>query len=679
MGPEDKSEDPLTNNVYHIIHTAYSLALRPHMGKFHHQVSDNKFERAFHFIQKGEGYLIQALKDGNLLSCRQGRLCFEKAPLSQPKEELVGFLWKVECIAPCIYTIASLEKEKGFLVMHQHTENLSEGRKETSYALGMDSGKEPDPALPLSDLYFSACNVREWRLSPFYPSKGYSDFFQIMTDCGTLIALKHHAKICPVTSSQNFSGLSLECLKDKTPIYLAPSSKHYKSCLREIFSIEDTFESHSLIEGSETVFKLTRVIETEEVFQTTIENSLTTLRRESQTSRHRNAMNQVQGKEEERQKTDQIGFSQSLNTLLTVAVARAVETSQTKGRRHSETEGESLQNSFSESKEGTSSQGITHHQGASQSEGSLESENMGGSLSAQASINAGPFLSAGVSASFHHDQTQQSTSNHTSDQSHQTHATVTDTHRREKNQIAEKSKQSTREKYDEESISNSRTHQTERQTGRAKEENKNQTIASGKKRVLTQERASERESLQEHGVEQILDLSEIKSSTRKKSEKWFIEREIRYHPHTTLKVKFYEESVEAVDYPFEVLLRISGFVCFTFDRPIPITRDPRKDYSVEGTSWFLSPSTILKYLKAPGYQINEDGSVDYTVKGKLNLKLPLKIYTVIHQQPLLKENQDLKEKALSTPHLHSKRKREEGPEGKQPIKEDDEEEEREEE
>lgn len=653
-----ENREELTENVYRIINTAYSFNLPGYVRSLEDkdryeqskEIEVNKFTHAFSFIRKENGYLIKNLRDDNYLYLSDGKVDYKKLD----REPLKKFLWDVNHIDTSIYTISPLRR-KGFLVINKIVDKGDKGQRPSRYELGIDTEEKIERNI-LGDSYFDT-PTSEWRINPFYPSSGYSDFFKIIKDCGDLIALKHGAKLKAIKtapiSSHDLSCLSVQCL-DKTRICLNTHSPYYKPSIREIFSIEDVFKSNPEIQSLESVVKVTRVIETEEVFQTTIENSLTTLRRESRTTKEKNIIRQTQEEGEDLEKMDQMGFSQSLNTLLTIAVTQATDVSNTIGSRQSETLGESLQKSTYEDTGTSSSTGTLHDTGNSTSTGILESKSSGHDVSVSAGVKAGP-VSAKASYGYHTNQTNQNNSNATRNESNQTSFNVTSTGNSGKSQTSEQNRQQTKEKYAEQTMSTSHAHQTENQTGEIKEERKDQTTTLGQRTVLTNENIREQEQLRELGVEQSLNLTEIKSSTQKKNEKWFIEREFHHIPNTALQIKFYEEAEEAIDYPFEVSLRISGHVGFTFDRNFLIGYDPRRDY-LTGSTWYLSPSTILKYLKAPGYKPNQDGSVNYIVRGKLNLKLPLNIFTVIHQDILPIKHQGSKETINTHPTIDNKKR-----------------------
>lgn len=629
----EEIEDSLTENVYRIINTAYSFNLPDHIRKLEDNdrykgsrgVKLNKFNDAFSFIKKGNSYLIKSLRDDNYLCVAGKNIEYLKVDRNPSSD----FLWDINFVADSICKICPLKKKKSFLVITKGEERGSKGERQISYKLGVG----PETGEP-NTLGFETYNS-EWRLNPFYPSSGYSDFFKIVEDCGDLIALKNGTDLKAIktapTSSHDFDCLSVQCL-DKTRIYLNTQSSHYKPTLREIFSIEDVFKSNLSSDRPGSVVKVTRVIETEEVLQTTIENSLTTLQREVRTTSQKNIRRKAHEVGEDEEKINQRGFSQSLNTLLSIAVTQAMDLSNTTGIRQSTTLGESTQNSSYQDTGASMSTGTVNDTGSSNTRGVSNTQSFGMDASVNTCFNAG-FASGGMSVGVHANETDQTSLNETTTKNTQTSSNVTNNTTQGKNLSKQKNKEEANERLEEQTNRISNSNEIQNQTGKLREEREDQTTTNNKRRTNIKEQTNEKEKLRELGIEQSLNLTEIKSVIQKKNEKWFIEREFTHAPNTALQVKFFEEAIEAIDYPFEVSLHIFGRVGFTFDEAILIATHPHWDY-LAGSTWFLSPATILNYLKAPGYHINEDGSVNYIVKGKLNLKHPLNIFTVINQDIL---------------------------------------------
>lgn len=650
----EESADFLTENVYRIINTAYYFDL-PGYTK---ELKDDdrykelrKFEHSFSFIKEKSGYLIKNLRDGNCLYASDSESNIEFR--NYDGTDSLHFLWEISFTNALICKIFSLAKN-GFLVINKYEDKVGDkGQISIFYNVQVGNEKiEKD----ISGLEFYNS---EWRLNPFYPSEGYSDFFKIIEDCGELIALKYNTKLKSIKtvpiSSHDHDCLSVAC-KDKTKIFLNTNSPHYKPNMREIFSTEDVFKSTSPPESSGSVVKVTRVIETEEIVQTTIENSLITLQKRATRLNEANLQRSASEKGAETVKMDQTSFSQSLNTLLSVAVTKAMERSTAVGNRQSKTISESEQKSnyqdqgssnfigATEDKGNTLFIGHVNDTGSSNSRGAVKTKSVGGSVSAHASVNA-PFVSAGVSASIHADLTDQDSSNATSTKNAQTSfnnttnqnihksSNTTKNTNRGKSFSTNKQHEETREHHEETINRTSHSEDRQRQRGTLKEEREEHADTNTRRVVDAKEFIKEQEKTTELGIEQSLDLTQIESVTKKKNEKWFIEREFMHLPNTALKISFFEETIEAINQPFEVSLHISGKIGFTFKDNIFINTHRHLDY-LSGSTWFLSPATIFNYLKAPGYKLNEDGSVDYIVKGKLSLKRPLNIFTLINQEKL---------------------------------------------
>lgn len=647
----EEAEEPLIENIYRIINTAYSFDLPGYIKELRDQdryQESNKFEYAFSFTKNGNAYLIKNLKDDNYLCVLENNIDFRKIDNNYSK----NFSWEIKFINESIYKISSVAK-KSFLIMNKTEKVLGKGERLISYNIRIGDEKTERNVLG-----FEVFNS-EWRLKPFYPATGYSDLFKIIRDCGDLIALKHHTQLKSIKtlpiSSHDSDCLSVKCT-DKTKIILNANSPHYKPSIREIFSIEDVFKSNPSITSSSSEIKITRVIETEEVFQTTIENSLTTTQRETKKVNEKNLQRKASEEGTETEKMDQTSFSHSLNTLLSIAVTKGSELSNTTGNRQSATVGTSTQESIYQDAGILKSIGITNDSGSSSARGSIHevssSSNHGEvntqSVGVSASLNAGfniGFASGGASVGMHADTTNQTSLSHTNTQNLQSSSNTTATQNTQKSsnttldtkrgqsQTKEKKEEKTQEQFAEETSRLSSTQEQQNQLGTLMEEKKDQTTINARKIVDTTELVKEHEQSAELGIEKSLNLTQIKSVTQKRNEKWFIEREFVHLPNTALKVSFFEEAIEAINHPFKVALHISGRVGFTFTDNVFINSHPHRDY-LSDNIWFLSPATIFNYLKAPGYQVNEDGSVNYIIKGNINLKHPMNIFTVINQDLL---------------------------------------------
>ena len=78
-------------------------------------------------------------------------------------------------------------------------------------------------------------------------------------------------------------------------------------------------------------------------------------------------------------------------------------------------------------------------------------------------------------------------------------------------------------------------------------------------------------------------------------------------------------------------VNVSGLIGFKFSQVITnLNCNPYTDH-FDGIYWYLSPSTIIHYLPAPGYTPNQDGSIDYKVIGNLTIRHPLDIITMIEE------------------------------------------------
>ena len=234
-------EDLLTNNVYRVTSVPYSIPLTGDIReisepdgtkKLEEEVTSSKFTHAFSFIKKEQGkekkdensFFIVHIADENLLSYVSSKASQPLKPTykGQESSEHKDFLWNVDVISykpSLIVTIKPLNGDKFLAFKKTEKKDGSKGTISTKYNIVFEDKLEKQPS-GSSFFSFPESNNSQWRLSPFYPSSGYSDFFRIILDAGELIARRHgtelvHVKTAP-TSSHDRAFLSVNCLEKTT-------------------------------------------------------------------------------------------------------------------------------------------------------------------------------------------------------------------------------------------------------------------------------------------------------------------------------------------------------------------------------------------------------------------------------------------------------------------------------
>lgn len=583
-----KFKGRLVENVYTIQHAAtlYPLSEPIPINDYNEQNSifqkKSMFKDSFRFISNDQrGLLIEGVENNRYFGF-DGKKLFFKAKKNVSHSDLELLLWDVipyegdAAYSPGLVKIqhSALKKNLELKNIEVHT---------TIYSLMLCKEEEYRG----KEEFFSSPKSFEWHLHPFYPAAGYSNFFNIICDFGELIALKYETQLEAVktksSSPHDFCNLSAICL-GKTNIFLNPSCPGYRSSSREIFSTEDYFTSNNPHAVNGSTLKLTRVIETEEIFQTTIENSLTTANKKSETQEDKTSERSDHTRSTGLEKIDQTSFDEKFSTQLNVSISQSEERSLEKNKMST----------------------------SSQDQGSSRTASKGSQSTHNLTANAG-FNIPGFSLGGGYGYTNTVNSGESDTLNTNTHSA------RQSGRIARTASGDTKQKDSSKGA----------EIGIQNLSSKTGTQAEQK----TQESGKESTSMETVEMEHVLNLTEVTSVTKKRNEKWFIEREFSHKPNTALHIKFFEQDIEAINVPFSSFVRVSGCIGFKFKDTLR-SIEPRfsKDYlDLNQDVWCIAPATIIHYLPAPGYKINPDGSVDYEIKGTMNLKHPLNIITMINE------------------------------------------------
>jgi|GEM_PF-3426969 len=578
-------KDQLIENVYTIQHAATLYPLSDPSVEYNeiNPIAPNKsrFKDSFRFIRNNQGDLLikEIERDRYLGSDDRGNPCY-----SHSLRNLQLFLWDIIPLEGNTAHSSRIVKIQ-HCQSHKNLELNNTSNNTTIYSLTLCGER----TIQGREGYFSRAESFEWHLHPFYPAAGYSNFFNIICDFGELIALKYSTHLESIktksSSPHDFCNLSVKCLEN-TNIVLSPSCPGYRSSTREIFATEDYFSSNDRNAANGSTLKLTRVIETEETFQTTIENSLTTTNKKSKTQEDKTSERRDHTRSTGLEKIDQTSFDEKLSTQMNVSISQSEERSLEKNKMST----------------------------SSQDQGFARTTNKGNQSTHNFTANAG-FNMAGFNLGGGYGYTNTANSGESDTSNTNAHST------RQKGQAARTTSGNT----------------TTKDSGTGTEIGAQNLVSNTGKQTEqeTKESSKESTSMETVELEHALNLTEVTSVTKKRNEKWFIDREFIQTPHTALFIKFFERDVEAIDVPFSSYVRVFGCIGFKFSDSIRKI-EPRflTDYlDIEKSMWCIAPATIIHYLPAPGYKINPDGdgSVDYIIKGKLNLKHPLNIITIIDE------------------------------------------------
>ncbi len=592
----DDFEKILTENVYNFRHvvTLYPLRIKTLNDFDERQISTemmtNRLDNGLKFIksnviENNNIFFIQSVISNQYLYCDNDKSCDSEYNFTYRTHRKEGydersFLWEVEKIKiKNINTKSSLIIKIKSFKFQKNLSILKNSRDTTSHLRLLPD----EEAKSLSN---NAVSGLEWRLDPFYPLAGYSNFHEIIVDFAKLLSKRHSTEIVGqiktvAGSPHDVCGLSLQCLQTSTPVVLSDTS--HTRYEHEIFKTKDFLHAQPDL-SQLSAFKVMRVIETETIIQTSIENSLKTSGKVSRSSESKSSQQLQQTDGCARELMDQSSFNEKLSTQLNV--------------------------SLSLSKEASSD--LSH----SKSHLKKEASTLGSHLNTQ--VSAGMKVSAGVKAPFAHAGTETSVNASVG-------GGISNTSQSES---SETSADSTSERK-----SLATTNQLSEQKAIERDLSQQNTESKSHSRELMESNLQENAQQQSIEIERTLNLCKVESFTDKKSEKWFIERQIFQRPNTVLSVRFFEQGVQAQNVSFRSCVRVSGYIGLKLDSFYEIKHHPHNDH-YDGEYWYLSPATIIDYLPAPGYKANEDGSVDYEIRGKLTLKHPLDIITVINEVDL---------------------------------------------
>jgi len=582
--------ETLTPNIYNIqnISTQYRLTLptsnqsqlvESGLGFMVGQIpvyNDRLLDDGFKLIRENTNiYYIKAVaNDRSLHYDTSGRVSYQK----YNEEHKDSFLWSI-----------SRNSKGGFVLKAKQSDGIlgmikkEEGR---GYALGL--------AVPTIQ---EDIRLFEWRLHSLYPEAGYSNFNDIIVNCGHILAKKYGVSLVETktqpTSSYGACGLSVKLNKPAQYITLDPEVDDIaRISVHEIFKTEEHYNSYD--QSTRSLYKFSRVIEVEETFQATIENSLGAMEASSTAKEHRKSQQMGNTLTRSEETIDQRGFNEKLLTQANISLSTS-------------------QNAHADiSRSGTQSL----HKGISKGENKSAQVSLAGEASYQFKAGGGiktPFVSA------------------------ETSHTIAGTVKAGKIDTANISNVSqedtTLTSHSSKSIGVSRENQAQHGEHKGREREQ-QTFRNKKRSNDYQEIHSgndEDATMQTINISRTLNLGEVKTTVKKRMQQWTVEREIYQAPNTTLTIRVFEKILEAENVRIEADVNISGYVGFKFSQPVTnLSCNPYKDY-FDGEYWYLSPETIISYLPVPGYAVSREGSIDYTIRAKLALKHPIDIITKIDE------------------------------------------------
>ena len=595
----------LTDNIYKIQNTRYFFELSAPISSMdldsksrltHLKYRDRKeeFKKTIRFIPIEDKskevlkfYIESVVRGGNTYLHREenAKVGFGFKPSNGPLED---FVWTLEIPNKLNNQIVRIRNKNNFLALVENE------KREVAYTLVDIAGKGSD-----------------WRLHPFYPAAGYSDLYNILRDFGTLMEVKYNAILEypePKITRQNIHDpyyLSMQPTS-KTVVKISMDEKNCREYQRVIFSSGDV-----VVSSTPSTYKFSRVIESENHIETSIQNTLTLGDNHTRSAIESHADRKSKSGTMEREISQQQAFTSSLHTTVEAMVSTATESSEesSSGSTSIKTTGSSTthQETQEESQEsGVSKSSTSGKEAHASAKGKVLGVKIGGELSTSSSTTEGSHESKSLKTA---------------------HSTTTATHEETTQQTQEA--RTKRQGHHEEK-------RTTHQEGRDEEKHKSHTERKAHQDTEGVETAQEQSNNESFSLEKIVGLNNIETSRKIEKESWIIEREIIQEANSVLQIKVVEKSVQISDYSFSVDMRVTGHVGFTFkdeNFPFEIDYDPSRDFIV-GSTWYISPATIIKQLPAPGYQLNDDGSVTYKVQAKLNLKKPVHLYSVITQTPL---------------------------------------------
>lgn len=553
----------LFENTYTLQHAVTSKCLCFESNKKDRTSHQNKIANSFKFIPRADGVLIQSILTKKYLY-RNGNKC------EYAQDSAKNSLWDVVLSQE---HNADLEKPPPWVIEIKCNKNCLILNDNVPILTPSPEG-----------------NSQFWLLHPLYPGAGYSNFFNIIYDFGELIALKHGTKLKKIktcaSSPHDVCGLAIVS-SQKTLLNLNPDSQGYKSSYRKIFGTADNYYSfwENISSENEARFKITRVIETEKIFQTTIENAVSTTNKEKTSKENNMFQKDDHMKNAMVEKMDQVSFDKKLNTQINVNLSQSTEESSERAKLNSE--GKEKGDAVTTQESQNNSCGLT--------------------VKAKAKL---PIASVAAEANY----------------SHTSHAEKNNTKHGTENSLEQKNK------------SKRKTTGDALQEGSTKGEESSKQDLQNKKNTKTSQFSKEKghESKYAHTIdlEHTISLTQMNSVTNRQKEQWIIEREFFHKPGTMLQVDFYEEAIEFIDTPFSSLVTVSGYAGFIFEPPIPSINPmfrSLRDYKADDQMWCISPSTIVEHLSAPGYEKNGNGCINYKINGKVSLKQPIQIQTLIHE------------------------------------------------
>lgn len=585
--------ETLTPNIYNIqnISTLYRLrpfeqpAIHSHIGfntdqvSVQHDVTLGALRDGFKFVRVGDHYLIQSVLGRKPFLCTIDQ---EQVIYADYKEnEADPFLWSIKKNANNTFSLKAKKSNN----------SLGMVKKENSYILAVATTEEDNRAF-------------EWRLHPLYPSSGYSNFYDIIEDFGRLIASKYRVTLEEIqiqsTLARGLTGFSVKINRPPRPIvlYLGVDSMANIST-REIFRTEEHFRSDDL--SARSLYKFSRIIEVEETFQASIENSLGIVEASSAGTERKKAAQSSSTHSRTDEIMDQRGLNEKLFTRANISLAAS----------------ENIH--MDSSRSGTHSQ----RKGSSNEKSKSSQISVGGEASYQLTMKAGmenPLVSASTSHSITGTIRADRNDSVRDNSTIQEDSTLTSQLNRSAGACNETQKQREKHKGKEHDWQEMRAHKTTRDFQEMTTVNDEYT------------------SMHSFNISRTLNLGEVKTTVKKRMQQWAVEREIYQSPNTTLTIRVFEKVLEAEDIKIEADVNVSGLIGFKFSQAITnFDCNPYTDH-FDGIFWYLSPSTIIDYLPAPGYTPNPDGSIDYKVIGNLTIRHPVDIITLIEEST----NQHLK-------------------------------------
>jgi hypothetical protein len=576
----------LSANVYNIQNISTLYRLRPlaqsatptHIGfnsdqvPVEHDMALGALRDGFKFVKVGDHYSIQSV-----LGKKSFLYCYDHDQVSYAD-------YKESDPAPFLWSITKNSNNTFSLKAKISNNSLGMAKKEHSYILALSAIEEDSRAF-------------EWRFHPLYPSSGYSNFYDIIEDFGRLIAAKYGVTLeetqIQSTFARGLADFSIKINRPPLPIVLYPGVDSIANIYtREIFRTEEHFKSDDL--SARSLYKFSRIIEVEESFQASIENSLGITSASSAGTERKKAAQISNTQSKTHEIMDQRGLNEKLFTRANISLAASenIHTDSSRSGTHSQRKGRSSEKSKS------------------------SQTSLGGEASYQLTMKAGvenPLVSASTSHSIAVTGRAGRNDTVTDINTTQEDSTLTSQLNRSTGASNEKQKQREKHKGTEHDWQEMRANRTTRDF-------QEMTAAN-----------DEYTSMRSFNISRTLNLGEVKTTVKKRMQQWAVEREIYQAPNTTLTIRVFEKALEAEKVKIESDVNVSGLIGFKFSQVITnLNCNPYTDH-FDGIYWYLSPSTIIHYLPAPGYTPNQDGSIDYKVIGNLTIRHPLDIITMIEE------------------------------------------------